>query len=315
MVARGPSTIHGTGTPSTMPHSPRALVVLLASAMTLVGCASPNVQVGVTTRAETYVPDLDVPALLAATPARLAILPTTVTGTSVGFAPFVNISIDRLVRQARRGERQSFIPGLTALGASGDRRSLSLYSVSEVVNGVNAAGLAPELTALLDDTSKDSIADRAKLRPIAEALGVEYLMIPWLAGVHTDNANRFTFAGLSFIRTGWISIEITLQLWHAPSGHLVWQSVGSGNIVGEGVVGTSPALAESIEQILRPMLQAFLSGESDVVVSTELSERANARDPEPAADPGRADGTAGDAATESGADEDSGSRDLGGGPA
>lgn len=288
-----------------MHRTPLLRLVLLATAVTLAGCASPNVQVGVNTRSETYDPTLDVPEILSAEPARLAILPATVSGTSVGFAPFVNISIDRLVRQTRGGEIGTFLPFLPGLGTRSDEAPpLSIYSVSEVVNGLNAYGLGSELTALLDDTSKDSIADRDKLQPIAQALGVEYLMIPWLAGVHTDNANRFTFAGLSFIRTGWISIEITLQLWHAPTGHLVWQSVGSGNIVGEGVVGTSPALADSIEQILRPMLQTFISGESDVVLATELKGPTPATAPEEVSteDPNQGEATPG--ASEDGSSSD-----------
>ena len=256
-----------------MLRSTRSPFAVLLFAAILAGCASPNVQVGVQTRAEIYDPSLDVPTIVAATPPRLAILPTVVTGTSAGFAPFVNISLDRLVREARQGTSEAFIPfleGLTGRRGS-DVPPLSIYSVSDVVNGLNAYGRGADLTSLLEDTARDSVADRSRLMPVARALGVEYLMIPWLAGVDTDNANRFTFAGFSFLRTGWISIEITLQLWHAPTGRLVWQSVGSGNIVGEGVVGTSPGLAESVEQLLRPMLRAFMTGDSELVVATEVA--------------------------------------------
>ncbi|MGA1017702.1 MAG: hypothetical protein ACO3YY_06920, partial [Phycisphaerales bacterium] len=124
-----------------MHRTPLLRLVLLATAVTLAGCASPNVQVGVNTRSETYDPTLDVPEILSAEPARLAILPATVSGTSVGFAPFVNISIDRLVRQTRGGEIGTFLPFLPGLGTRSDEAPpLSIYSVSEVVNGVNAAG-------------------------------------------------------------------------------------------------------------------------------------------------------------------------------
>lgn len=256
---------------------------MLLAGVLLGGCASPNIQVGVQTRSEVYDARLDPHEVVGQTPPNIAILPTTVSGASGGFAPFANLAIDRLIRQAREGGLGQVSPFFDSL--AGVKRKvveeLSIYSVTEAVNILNANGNSMDLTELLLSTVNDTVADRAKLVPVAGVLGVEYLMIPWLGGVHTDNSNRFTFAGLSFLRTSWITIEITLQLWHVPSGRLVWQSVGSGNIVGEGVVGTSPPLAESVEQIMRPMLRAFLSGESEVVTTTQVRAPASRATEEP----------------------------------
>ena len=61
-----------------------------------------------------------------------------------------------------------------------------------------------------------------------------------------------------------------MQIWHAPSGRLVWQSTASGTLVGEGVVGNPPPIQPVLDAILRAMLEDFVSGRSETVLTTEI---------------------------------------------
>ena len=51
---------------------------------------------------------------------------------------------------------------------------------------------------------------------------------------------------------------MVMQIWHAPTGRLVWQSTASGTLVGEGVVGTPPSIEPVLDAILLAMLEDFV---------------------------------------------------------
>jgi hypothetical protein len=250
----------------------RGAAVLLAGTFAA-GCATPNIKVGVQTRSQLHV-ELDEPReILVSVPPRCAILPSAVSGASAGLGPFNDQSIGRMIEDAveRRGERGP-LGWLAGDGdGDGDVSEETVFSPADVVNAANTAGLGGELKSLIGSVTAAGVLDRDRLRRIGRLLDVEYVMLPWLAGVHTDNATRFNFAGITLVRTGWTTVEMVLQLWHAPSGRLVWQSTASGTLVGEGVVGTPPSIQPVLDALLRAMLEDFVSGRSESVLSTEIA--------------------------------------------
>ena len=252
----------------------RGAALLLAGTFAA-GCATPNIKVGVQTRSQLHV-ELDEPReILVSVPPRCAILPSAVSGASAGLGPFNDQSIGRMIEDAveRRGERGplGWLAGDGDGDGDGDVSEETVFSPADVVNAANTAGLGGELKSLIGSVTAAGVLDRDRLRRIGRLLDVEYVMLPWLAGVHTDNATRFNFAGITLVRTGWTTVEMVLQLWHAPSGRLVWQSTASGTLVGEGVVGTPPSIQPVLDALLRAMLEDFVSGRSESVLSTEIA--------------------------------------------
>lgn len=246
-------------------------VLGLAFALVAVGCASPTIKVGVQTRSQLHQPFADPVEILTDSPPRCAILPAAVSSTSAGFGPFTDQSLGRMLDDAveRGGQGILFLRSPTS-HAGDDHASPTVLSPADVVNAANPAGLGGDLKALLASVSPGGVLDRDKLRRIGRLLDVEYLLLPWLVGVHTDNATRFNFAGITLVRTGWTTVEMVMQIWHAPSGRLVWQSTASGTLVGEGVVGNPPPIQPVLDAILRAMLEDFVSGRSETVLTTEI---------------------------------------------
>ena len=97
-----------------------------------------------------------------------------------------------------------------------------------------------------------------------------------VVSIKVDNAGRFTFTGLTFIRTGWISIEAAMQLWDVPTGELVWQSTGEGSLTAENVVGISPPVQSALDGIMITLFGDFVTGRSQAVVRTTVQNSSTA---------------------------------------
>lgn len=262
---------------SRIPHADAARVGLavLALATTLLagGCATPNIHVGVQTRSQLYAEIPDPLEILNSSPPKCAILPTIVSGASPGLGSFVDNALGRILAGVVLRKSLHGPLGLMRFSDGPDERPDTVRSPASVINSLNSMGLGRELQTVLGSAIPGGVLDRDGLRRIGRALEVEYVMLPWLVGVHTDNATRFAFGGITFVRTGWTTVEMTLQIWHAPSGRMVWQSTGTATLVGEGVIGTPPPVQPVFDEILVPMLIDFVEGRSESELSEEIKAR------------------------------------------
>ena len=221
------------------------LLLLIAS-----GCASNGIQVGVQNRSEQYGPMPEPRSILTSKTPICAVLPTFASGSNAGIAAFANVSFASVARNHIEG--------------------VNILFHSDVVNRLNMVGDADVLNELLASVDPGDFLDRDKLQKAGKSLDVEYLLLPRLVAVITDNATRFSITGITFVRTGWTTVEIGLQLWHAPTGQLVWQATGSGTLVVENVVGRSPAIQTALDTLLAAMLLDFVHGRSESVLSADL---------------------------------------------
>ena len=145
------------------------------------------------------------------------------------------------------------------------------YRIEEALleNGALTSGFSATYNMVVADKHADKPALAAK---IADGLGVKYLIFPQITGVSTDNAGRFTFAGLTFIRTGWISMEGTLQIWDAPSRGMAWQSAGECSLSAENMVGISPPVQSAMDALFVTLVGDFAIGRSASIVSGTLDD-------------------------------------------
>ena len=214
------------------------------------GCASNAIEVSVQTRAESY-RRLEHPrTVMFSQPPACAVLPANAGGTP-GLAIFMNAAIEQVLRDA---------------GAES-----SVIGPTETGNLLSASGLRSELDALVRSWQPTGVLDPATLARIGETLGVRFVMMPYLATYATNNDSRFTFLGFTFVRTGWTTVQVALQLWHTPTGTLVWQGHGISTLGCEGIIGPPVPAAPTIEQAVRPMIDDFIAGRSESIVVKELA--------------------------------------------
>ena len=242
---------------------PFRLLLMMLMFLMVSGCASDGIQVGVQNRSEQYRQMLDPQSILSSKTPRCAVLPTFASGSNAGIASFANVSFAHVARK--------------------QINDVNILFHADVVNRLNLTGEVDLLNQLLASIDPGDFLERDKLQRVGTSLGVEYLLLPRLVTVITDNATRLSFAGFTFIRTGWTTVELGLQLWHAPTGQLVWQATGSGTLVVENVAGSSPSIQTTLDALLSAILFDFAEGRSESILSTDLPSPAVQKVPPPPA--------------------------------
>ena len=242
---------------------PFRLLLMMLMFLMVSGCASDGIQVGVQNRSEQYRQMLDPQSILSSKTPRCAVLPTFASGSNAGIASFANVSFAHVARK--------------------QINDVNILFHADVVNRLNLTGEVDLLNQLLASIDPGDFLERDKLQRVGTSLGVEYLLLPRLVTVITDNATRLSFAGFTFIRTGWTTVELGLQLWHAPTGQLVWQATGSGTLVVENVAGSSPSIQTTLDALLSAILFDFAEGRFESILSTDLPSPAVQKVPPPPA--------------------------------
>lgn len=234
------------------------------------GCARNSVEIGVTTRAETYEGFGDPMELATADPSRMAVLPTLTFGGGGDRADAANMAM---------GEALDYDYRPFTLLTQDEKNDITAIRFDQVVNRCIANDETGTLETVMSSLRKDGIPDHEATLRLGELLQVDYLLVPKLVSIKVDNAGRFTFTGLTFIRTGWISIEASMQLWDVPTGELVWQSTGEGSLTAENVVGISPPVQSALDGIMVTLFGDFVTGRSEAVVRTTVEKKTASSDP------------------------------------
>jgi len=227
----------------------RILASTACLSLPLMGCASNAIEVSVQTRSHGYRILEHPQKVLASNPPNCAVLPANAGGTP-GFGGFMNAAMERVLREE----------GLDS----------SVIAPTETGNLMTEAGKVGLLDELMNSWSPSNVLDPALLREVGEALEVRFLLAPYLVSYSTSNNPRFSFFGVTAVRTGWTTVQVLLQLWHAPTGVMVWQSEGIATLACEGIVGPPVPIGPTIAEAARPMLQDFMAGRSESIISTKL---------------------------------------------
>ncbi len=237
------------------------LLALMAVAVSVTGCASASVEIGVTTQARTYQDFGNPLELMTAVPPRCAVLPAIMASSGIGHGPSTNISFADCMHRDYRP---------FSLLERDPQKAFTAIPYDQTLNTAIRAGRYDDLSSLMMQLRSNGLADPEHLRAIGRLLDVEYLLVPAVVSVKVDNASRFTFTGLTFIRTGWISIEGLVGLWHAPTGTLVWQGVGEGTLTAENVVGISPPAQNAIDGLFAALISDFINQRSETVLRSKV---------------------------------------------
>ena len=225
----------------------RAILALLACAAPI-GCADTHMQVGLHTRSAVYArtllgPDMDARAILTATPPRVG----TLQGVSPG-APLRGLGA--FASDAVRVGMHRQCPGATVLTGPA---TLALAA---------RTGKSRDLTKLLEDANNSGILAAEDLAALGSATGLEYFFLATIASQNSTNAVRFNPLGLTMVRSDWTTMNMVLQLYHAPSGRIVWQSVGDATGYTESIASNPVSVHTVTSDLASAMIGDLIRGRS-----------------------------------------------------
>jgi hypothetical protein len=129
------------------------------------------------------------------------------------------------------------------------------------LTGINMQGLGPEYSQMRRDAGDTHLLNRESLRKIGAALGVRYIFQPRLASFTQTMTDRFKFptVDLRLSQTRSSVLRLSLQLWDAESGELIWSCVSESFLEGEGVTQEPVFLEDAVRLAMGAMMSDFLN--------------------------------------------------------
>jgi hypothetical protein len=107
----------------------------------------------------------------------------------------------------------------------------------ETSSRINRKGLALDFARMRNEYDQSSIVDAGTLRKISAAIGARYVFQPRLAAFSQTMMDRWMFPALNvrLLQTRSSIMRISLQLWDAETGDLLWASVAETTMSNEAV--------------------------------------------------------------------------------
>lgn len=109
---------------------------------------------------------------------------------------------------------------------SGTSPRTRVVPMPETLNRLADNNLTGEYGELIATFGRTGTLERDRLKRIGAALGSRYVMQPGLAEFSQGLFDKFEFWGIKIVRTRIATVRLWLQIWEAPTGHLLWESTG-----------------------------------------------------------------------------------------
>jgi hypothetical protein len=129
------------------------------------------------------------------------------------------------------------------------------------LTGINAHGLGTDYIRMRRDAEDTHLLERESLRKIGAALGVRYIIQPRLVSFTQTMTQRWKVPGveLRVAETRSSLMRISLQLWDAGSGELIWSSVAEAVLANEAVSQDPVFLEDAARVALGSLMSDFLN--------------------------------------------------------
>jgi hypothetical protein len=126
----------------------------------------------------------------------------------------------------------------------------SIMTERETISAINKNGLAAHYERMRSGAELSHVLDRESLRSIGEALGARYVFQPRLAFFEQTMTDRWTVPAINALaaQTRSATMRLSLQLWDATSGELIWSSAAETNLQSEAV-SQDPVFMEDVARV------------------------------------------------------------------
>ncbi|MBI5887587.1 MAG: hypothetical protein HZB82_02585 [Deltaproteobacteria bacterium] len=114
-----------------------------------------------------------------------------------------------------------------------ERPDLHIIPYWKNLSIINMNGLTADYAGMLKEYESTGILNRDALKKLKDAVGVMYFLQPRLVSFEQSQSNRFSFLGLSLVKTHESRIKVYLELWNAATGEIIWIGVGDATVATE----------------------------------------------------------------------------------
>ena len=173
----------------------------------------------------------------------IAVLPVQTPIRLVGYGPGVSQALDQTFAQS--------FPAIQAIPSQ------------ETINRLSRAGAQKEFSQFVEFWKTSKLYDQAGLERMGEALRVRYLLLPGIVEFDRTMVERFDLVGLRTAQTRTVTLRLSLHLWDAVSGTILWESFGEGMMTREVLSESRGSMGTIARNIWRSMIEDLLKGNTD----------------------------------------------------
>lgn len=172
---------------------------------------------------------------------RVAIFPTLATGplqgTAVGMSQYLSQTLNTLTP------------------------TWKVLTEQETLTRINKQGLGVEYIKMRGDADQSHLLDRHSLAKIGAALGVRYILQPRLAAFTQTMTERWQIPAFDIrvMQTRSSLLRVSMQLWEAESGELIWSSVAETVMESETVTQDPVFLEDAIRLTFGSLISDFIN--------------------------------------------------------
>jgi hypothetical protein len=129
------------------------------------------------------------------------------------------------------------------------------------ISQINQQGLAAEYTQMRTDAEQSHILNRDSLKKIGAAIGARFVFQPRLAAFTQIMYDRWTFPGFGVVisQTRQCDLRISVQLWDAKTGELLWASMAEGTMQSEAFAKDPVYLEDAMRVTMGSIVADFVN--------------------------------------------------------
>jgi hypothetical protein len=141
---------------------------------------------------------------------------------------------------------------------------VNVVSSRHSMSQINQQGLAADYTQMRMDAEQSYILNREALKKIGTSIGARYVFQPRLAAFAQAMTDRWTFPALGILvmQTRSADLRVSLQLWDAKTGELLWVSMAEGTLQSEAASRDYVYFEDAARVALGSMIADFLNGKT-----------------------------------------------------
>lgn len=152
---------------------------------------------------------------------------------------------------------ETFLVGVLARVAP----NIMVVEPRETFTRINRHGLTGEYARVKSIGEQTNILDQEPLRKVAGAVGARYIFQPHLMLFTQDMTDRMSspIFGVRLSQTRAAVMRLSLQLWDAETGALLWSSIAEGTMQGEAISQDPVYFRDIVRVILGSIIMDFVN--------------------------------------------------------
>jgi len=138
---------------------------------------------------------------------------------------------------------------------------IQIVSQQQTISKINQQGLAAEYAQMRADAEQSHILNRDPLKKLGMAIGARYVFQPRLAAFTQTMYDRWTFPAFGVVvsQTRQSNLRMSVQLWDAKTGELLWASMAEGTMQSEALAKDPVYLEDAVRVTLGSIVADFLN--------------------------------------------------------